>query len=79
MCIIHNDSLIVNGLHEWYVPDESRGGIERAYIKYMEITNECLNSGLAQRPKTKWEWFKCFLESEQSETNKWPGYIPNAT
>lgn len=73
MCIQNGDQVIVNGLHDYYVPDKSHGGVERAFDKYAAIISDQIASGLAPTAKSKWEWFQTFLEAERSEAAKWHG------
>jgi hypothetical protein len=64
--------LIVNGLHDSYIPKRERHGeIEKRYKRYHRIIDKNLNSNLGASPKSKWAWFKKYLEAEESEGMKW--------
>jgi hypothetical protein len=73
MCLLDGNTVMVNGVHDYYVPDRSSGGLERAFEKYSAIVTEKLTSGLSPQAHAKWEWFQAFLESEKSEAEKWYG------
>lgn len=62
MCIPHKDYLIVNGVHEYYMPNSTNfGGINDTYEKYNAIIQEKLNSNIPLRAKRKWRWFMAYL------------------
>ena len=65
MCVLNQGSLMVNGLHDFYVPDKSHGGIERAYEKYTQLVEKQINSSLPKDPKAKWKWFSYYLKREK--------------
>jgi class 3 adenylate cyclase len=79
MCVLDHGTLMVNGLHDFYIPDKSYGGIERTYDKYSELASERIDSSLPLGPKAKWEWFSAFLESEKSDDHKWHGFCQSVT
>ena len=72
MCVKNGGTLMVNGLHDYYVPDRSHGGVERAYSKYRVLVKENIKCGEPEK-LAKWQWFGDYLESEASEAKKWPG------
>lgn len=78
MCVLNHGALMVNGLHDYYIEDQSDRGVKRAYEAYTLIVDECLASNLPPKAKAKWEWFDSLLESEKSEANKWHGFAQNA-
>lgn len=65
MCVLDHGSLMVNGLHDFYVPDKLHGGIERAYKKYTQLVEKQINSSLPKGPKAKWKWFSYYLKRER--------------
>lgn len=71
MCVRDRETLIVNGLHDFYIVDKSHGGIERTFEEYKRIVDDNLVSELPISAKAKWNWFKSFLEQEQSEAANW--------
>lgn len=72
MCIRHNSSLMVNGLHNFYIPGNTNHGVlEETYECYFNIVENNINSSLPQSAKDKWSWFKKYLEDEQDESKKW--------
>lgn len=73
MCILEGDTVMVNGLHDFYVPDRSYGGVERAFERYAAIARNRIASPLSQSAKSKWLWFLEYLEAERTEAEKWLG------
>ena len=72
LCIRHKSSLMVNGLHNFYIPgNTTHGVIEETYERYAKIVEYNINSSLPQNAKDKWTWFEKYIEDEQSEANKW--------
>lgn len=72
MCLEHNGKVFVNGLHDFYIPGNTKhGAIEAAYSKYAALADESLNSQLPRKVKDKWSWFKAYLDSESQEGMKW--------
>lgn len=72
MCVFKDDEFIVNGLHDYYVPDQSDNGIAEAYTHYKSIISNHLSSDLDEKYKVKWRWFKDYLDGE--ELHKWSGF-----
>ena len=72
MCIKNENIVIVNGLHDFYIPGNTEYGIiEQTYDKYAATADTNIYSKLPQKSKDKWAWFKEHLERERSEA-KWP-------
>ena len=72
ICLEHNGKVFVNGLHNFYIPGNTKhGAIESAYSKYAVLADEALNSQLPNNVKDKWSWFKSYLDSESKEGMKW--------
>lgn len=71
MCILDHGTLIVNGLHDYYIDDQSLNGVKCTYNMYTNLVNSRLEFELLPGPKAKWEWIKSFLEVEISEASKW--------
>lgn len=72
MCIARDDVIMVNGLHDYYIPEKARhGGIERVYKTYEATVDKTLKSSLPDNVKDKWSWFKSYLEDEGNEGRKW--------
>jgi len=72
MCITYDEKLMVNSLHDYYLPDrDSPGALEAAYARYAATANrnsKHADEGVAK----KWQWFAGFL---QSETRRAAGYM----
>jgi hypothetical protein len=72
MCLQHGGKVFVNGLHDYYIPNNGpHGGIEQAYSHYEALVDQRLAAGLPQSAHSKWSWFKQFLQSEAPEGLKW--------
>jgi len=72
ICLKHNEKCFVNGLHDFYIPNNTQHGvIEAAYEKYSSLVEKALNSSLPDSAKEKWAWFKTYLEMESIEGLKW--------
>jgi len=72
MCLKDDGRVFVNGLHDYYVSDSQEyGGVERAYKGYAGLADQRLAEGLPESARSKWVWFKRFLESEALEGLKW--------
>lgn len=72
MCLTDGNVSFVNGLFDFYIPNNTTHGvIEATYQKYERFTAEALSSSLPQSAKDKWLWFRQFLQSEKPEGLKW--------
>jgi hypothetical protein len=72
MCIQKDGVTMVNGLHDFYIPGNTKHGvIDETYNKYEKITENAINGSLPQNAKDKWLWFKEYLEAESNEGRKW--------
>lgn len=72
MCLRDGDISFVNGLFDFYIPNnETHGVIEATYEVYERITADALASSISQSAKDKWQWFAGFLKSEKPEGLKW--------
>jgi hypothetical protein len=72
MCLQDGDISFVNGLFDFYIPNNTQHGvIEATYEKYETFTNNALNSQLPEPAKEKWRWFQEFLRSEKPEGLRW--------
>lgn len=72
MCLEYNGKVFVNGLHDFYMPGNTKHGvIEAAYSNYEKIAKDALDSKLPAKVKNKWSWFKAYLDSESKEGMKW--------
>jgi hypothetical protein len=66
MCIQYDGAFMVNGLHDYYVPDEYKGNNEEAFRHYAAIADRNLNSGLGVREIQKWTWMKRYIIDEHA-------------
>jgi hypothetical protein len=65
MCLEYTNRFIVNGLHDYYIGDNTHGGAERVFERYHRIIDSNLRDANHPEPvRYKWWWFKEFLESE---------------
>ena len=72
ICLEHMDKFIVNILHDYYIPNNTKhGAIEEAYEKYERIAKDSLSSHLPESAKDKWRWFQQFLQSEKAKGLQW--------
>ena len=72
MCLQDGDISFVNGLFDFYIPQNNKHGvIESTYRKYEGFIYEALASNLPESAKEKWLWFDRFLKSEKTEGLKW--------
>lgn len=79
MCLKEGDVSFVNGLFDFYIPNNTKyGAIEATYEKYERFSAEALASNLPQPAKDKWLWFQRFLQSEKPEGMKWAAAEPVA-
>jgi hypothetical protein len=53
--------LIVNGLHNYYIPARFQGDISAAFNRYEAVVTDNLNAGLEQDCHAKWEWMLQYL------------------
>jgi hypothetical protein len=65
MCIDYGGAFMVNGLHDYYVPDQYRNNIQRAFAHYEALATGALNSGLRPREAQKWSWMKQYIVDER--------------
>jgi len=72
MCLQHSDRLFVNGLFDYYMPNNTQlGVIEQTYASYAALADQRLMEGLPDSAKEKWSWFRDFLRTETHEGMKW--------
>ena len=72
MCIQKDGVTLVNGLHDFYIPGNTKHGvINETYDEYEKLTGNAINSSLPQKAKDKWLWFREYLEAESNEGRKW--------
>ena len=72
MCLQKDDKVFVNGLFDYYIPNNTQHGeIERVYTSYAVLAERKLAEDLPQSAKEKWSWFKEFLQTEAPEGLKW--------
>lgn len=77
MCLRDGDVSFVNGLFDFYIPNNTEhGAIESAYEKYESFASRALTSKLPQSAKDKWQWFQRFLQSEKPEGLQWAAAEP---
>lgn len=77
MCLKEGNVSFVNGLFDFYIPNNTKHGvIEATYEKYERFAAEALASNLPQPAKDKWLWFQRFLQSEKPEGLKWAAAQP---
>ncbi len=68
ICTKKEVPIIVNGLHDFYIPQNTQhGAIDRRYLEYSQIVNKNIAAALPESAKKKWLWFKQYLEAESSE------------
>jgi len=72
MCLQYNGKIFVNGLHDFYIPNNTEYGvIGSTYKKYSDTVNKAIQSDMPEGAKNKWMWFKSFLDMESTEGLKW--------
>lgn len=72
MCLQHNDRVFVNGLFDYYMPNNTQHGvIEQTYARYAALADQRLMEGLPDSAKEKWSWFREFLRTEAPKGMKW--------
>jgi hypothetical protein len=65
MCIERDQSVMVNGLHDYYIQGNSSLGIIRnTYTQYTAAAQQALNSDIGAVEKAKWHWFLAYLSDE---------------
>ena len=64
MCLNHDEHFMVNGLHDYYTPDNTHGATERAYAHYAQIAAQNINSANSDCIRVKWQWYKNYIDSE---------------
>lgn len=66
------EKLIVNGLHDYYIPNAAApGAIEQRYKHYRQIVDRNLRAPHANEVKKKWQWFGNYLSEETQIAMKW--------
>jgi hypothetical protein len=71
-CLNYGDKVFVNGLHDFYIPEnDTHGVIQETYSKYEKIVTDNLDKDLPKGAIKKWLWFREYLESESKEGMKW--------
>jgi len=77
MCLNDGNVSFVNGLFDFYIPNNTEHGvIEATYEKYENFAAKAVTSKLPQSAKDKWQWFQQFLQSEKPEGLKWAAAQP---
>jgi hypothetical protein len=72
MCLQHNDKVFVNGLFDYYIPNNTQHGvIEQTYARYAALADQKLMEDLSVSAKEKWSWFREFLLTEAPEGMQW--------
>jgi len=72
MCLQFNGRTFVNGLFDYYIPNNLiHGEIERRYARYLAIAEQKLSENLPESAKEKWVWFKEYVKAEAPEGLKW--------
>ena len=72
MCLEHGGKVFVNGLHDFYIPGNTKhGAIDAAYSRYAKLADDALSSQLPENVKDKWNWFRAYLDSESQEGMQW--------
>lgn len=75
MCLQMSGKTFVNGLHDFYIPNNiEHGVIEETYKRYKELVDNKLLSNLPVSAKDKWSWFKTYLEAESEEGLQWAAH-----
>jgi hypothetical protein len=79
MCITHNDKIIVNGLLDDYILNNTQHGIiEKTYERYQSLVKENIEKDLPWSAKMKWYCFNEYLCSEikyHEPPNSWENKI----
>jgi hypothetical protein len=65
MCIDYDGAFMVNGLHDYYVPEQYRSNLQQAFTHYEALAISALNSGLGPREAQKWNWMKQYIADER--------------
>ncbi len=55
---------MVNGLHDYYIPDDTHGSAERTFKQYSDILKNSIENIYENSVRYQWWWFGEFLESE---------------
>jgi len=72
MCIQNDGITMVNGLHDYYIPNNTSHGVtEQRFESYESLADDSINSELPDSAKDKWLWFKEYLNAEKSEAMQW--------
>jgi hypothetical protein len=69
MCIDYRGALMVNSLHEYYVPARFNDDITAAFMRYEEVAADALNSGLGKSATEKWEWMTQYIAYERKNSS----------
>lgn len=79
MCITHYDKIIVNGLLDYYIPNNTQHGIiEETYERYRSLVKENIEKDLPFSAKMKWHCFNEYLCNEMKfhqPPNSWGNKI----
>ena len=71
MILHHNNKLFVNGLFDYYMPNNLQHGvIEQTYAHYAALADQRVMENLSESAKEKWSWFREFLRAEAPEGMK---------
>lgn len=72
MCLRQDGKVFVNGLFDYYIPNSTQYGvIDRTYKQYAALAEQRLGEGLPCSARSKWAWFKDFVQAEAPEGLKW--------
>lgn len=72
MCLQLNGKVFVNGLFDYYIPNNTQPGIiEQTYASYAALADRMVKDDLPDSAKKKWSWFREFLRTEAPEGMKW--------
>ncbi|MDH5228865.1 MAG: hypothetical protein OEY38_02210 [Gammaproteobacteria bacterium] len=64
MCLEYCDKVIVNGLHDFYIQDESSQGTTATYEGYLQTVENNVERALSEDVRYKWWWFGQFIKRE---------------
>jgi hypothetical protein len=72
MCLCCNNTVFVNGLFDYYIPNNAEHGvIEQTYTTYEALVDQRLTEDLSDSARDKWAWFRDFLRTEKTEGMRW--------
>jgi hypothetical protein len=65
LCLVYDDLLMVNGLHDYYFGTNDMVSTEQVFNGFSKTIKTCIADAPSDKIKTKWEWFDRFLRSQQ--------------